>query len=73
MNTKFKLSWLRYLSTRANRGFALPIVMMCGLVIAVVGATVVMMGMEDNNKVVSQKASASSMAATETGLARVVI
>jgi Tfp pilus assembly protein PilX len=71
MNTKFKLSWLRYLSTRANRGFALPMVMMVGLVIAVVGATVVMMGMEDNNKVVSQKAKATSMAAAEAGLVRV--
>jgi len=68
MNTKFNLSWISHLAGRPNRGFALPLVMMCGLVIAVVGATVVMMGMEDNNKVVSKAKTAQAEAAAEAGV-----
>lgn len=71
MNAKFRLYLLNYLSTRRQRGFALPMVVMVGLVIAVVGATMVMQGMEDNNKVVSQKVKALANAAAETGMVRI--
>ncbi|MBJ7901284.1 MAG: hypothetical protein GC158_15485 [Cyanobacteria bacterium RI_101] len=71
MNAKFRFYLLNYASTRRQRGFALPMVMMVGLVIAVVGATMVIQGMEDNNKVVSQKAKAEANAAAEAGVARV--
>ncbi|MFN5515975.1 MAG: hypothetical protein ACK5CA_14845 [Cyanobacteriota bacterium] len=70
MNAKFRFYLLNYLATRRQRGFALPIVVMCGLVIAVVGATMVMQGMQDNNKVVSQKTKSVADAAAEAGLVR---
>ncbi len=74
MNTRFKLFLINYLGQRkVNRhsGFALPMAIMTGLVIMLVGTTLMIRAQGDQTKVVSQKAKASSMAAAETGLTRV--
>jgi hypothetical protein len=74
MNTRFKLSFITYLNQRRvsrDSGFALPLAVMIGLCIIVVGLSVVMQAQGNQSKVISQKAKASSMAATETGLTRI--
>ena len=74
MNTRFKFFLINYLSryrVSRNSGFALPMAIMVGLCIIVVGMAVVIQAQGNQSKVVSQKAKASSMAAAETGLTRV--
>ena len=74
MNTRFKLFLINYLNQRRvsrDSGFALPLAVMIGLCIIVVGLSVVMQAQGNQSKVISQKAKASSMAATETGLTRI--
>jgi len=74
MNTRFKFFLINYLSrsrVSRNSGFALPIAIMVGLCIIVVGMAVVIQAQGNQSKVVSQKAKATSMAAAETGLTRV--
>lgn len=70
MNTHFKIAWLKHLSSKPQGGFTLVLVLFAGLVIAVVGATMVVQGMGDQNKVVSQKAKASANASAEAGISR---
>ncbi|MFN5515508.1 MAG: hypothetical protein ACK5CA_12395 [Cyanobacteriota bacterium] len=70
MNSKFYRLWLCHLGPRPQKGFVLPLIMMTGLVIAVVGATMVVQGMGDNNKVVAQKAKSQANAAAEAGFTR---
>jgi hypothetical protein len=73
MNTRLKLFLINYLNQRRvsrDSGFALPLAVMIGLCIIVVGLSVVMQAQGNQSKVISQKAKASSMAATETGLQR---
>lgn len=70
MNSKFYRLWLCHLCSSPQKGFVLPLIMMIGLVIAVVGATMVVQGMGDNNKVVAQKAKSQANAAAEAGFTR---
>ena len=74
MNTRLKFFLINYLNQRRvsrHSGFALPLAVMIGLCIIVVGLSVVMQAQGNQSKVISQKAKASSMAATETGLTRI--
>jgi hypothetical protein len=74
MNTRFKLFLINSLNQRRfsrHSGFALPLAVMIGLCIIVVGLSVVMQAQGNQSKVISQKAKASSMAAAETGLTRI--
>jgi hypothetical protein len=74
MNTRFKFFLINYLSQRRvarDSGFALPMAIMVGASIIIVGLAVVIQAQSNQSKVVSQKAKASSMAAAETGLTRV--
>ena len=74
MNTRFKFFLINYLSrsrVSRNSGFALPMAIMVGASIIIVGLAVVIQAQSNQSKVVSQKAKASSMAAAETGLTRV--
>jgi len=70
MNTHFKIALLKHLSSKPQAGFTLVLVLFAGLVVAVVGATMVVQGMGDQNKVVSQKAKASANASAEAGISR---
>lgn len=74
MNTRFSLTLLHYLNQKKpnrNKGFALPMAMMVGLVAVVVGATMVIRAQGGQSEVVSQAAKSTSLAAAETGLTRV--
>lgn len=55
-----------------NGGFALPMVVMGGLVITVVGATIVLRGMKDNVDVISRQSQDSAEAVAEAGISRVL-
>ena len=75
MNTRFKFFLINYLSRSRfsrNSGFALPMAIMVGLCIIVVGMAVVIQAQGNQSKVVSQKAKAVSDAAAETGFTRVL-
>jgi hypothetical protein len=54
----------------SHRGFALPIALMVGLVILVVGATMIIRAQSDQSNVISQKAKTVANAAAETGMTR---
>jgi hypothetical protein len=74
MNTRFKFLLINYLGRyklARNSGFALPMAIMVGACIIIVGLAVVIQAQGNQSKVVSQKAKATSMAATETGLTRI--
>jgi hypothetical protein len=74
MNTRFKFFLINYLGQRRvarDSGFALPMAIMVGASIIIVGLAVVIQAQSNQSKVVSQKAKATSMAAAETGLTRV--
>lgn len=74
MNTRFKLSLINYLNQRRvfrDSGFALPLAIMVGLCIVVVGMAVVMQAQGNQSKVVSQKAKSVVNAAAESGLTNV--
>jgi hypothetical protein len=68
MNTRFFLNFLT--APKRNAGFAMPMVIMGGLVITVAAAAIAMKGMNDQNQVTAKAQKASSMAAAETGLVR---
>jgi hypothetical protein len=73
MNARLKLFFLANLSRQkigSDRGFALPMALMVGLVILVVGVTMIIRAQGDQSKVISQKAKAVADAAAETGLTR---
>lgn len=70
MNIRFKLFLINYLDHRRvsrNQGFALPMAIMMGLVILVVGVTLIVRSQGDQSKVVSQVTSAKAMAIAEAG------
>ena len=74
MNTRFKLSFITYLNQRRvsrDSGFALPLAIMVGLCIVVVGMAVVMQAQGNQSKVVSQKAKSVVNAAAESGFTNV--
>ena len=75
MNTRFKFFLINYLSrsrVSRNSGFALPMAIMVGLCIIVVGMAVVIQAQGNQSKVVSQQANAVANAAAEAGLTRVM-
>ena len=74
MNTRFKLFLINYLNQRRvsrHSGFALPLAVMIGLCIIVVGMAVVIQAQGNQSKVVSQKAKSVVNAAAESGLTNV--
>ena len=73
MNVRLKLFFLTNLSRQkiaSDRGFALPMTLMVGMVILVVGATMIIRAQGDQSKVISQKAKTVANAAAETGMTR---
>ncbi|MFM7875332.1 MAG: hypothetical protein ACKO8M_02030 [Microcystis panniformis] len=62
-----------YLHLMANRekGFALPLVLLIGLILMVTGMTMMMRVQGDQSKVIAQKARADSLTSSEVGVARV--
>ncbi|NCS15974.1 MAG: hypothetical protein GPJ02_10355 [Microcystis aeruginosa G13-12] len=62
-----------YLHLMANKekGFALPLAMLIGLILMVTGMTMMMRAQGDQSKVIAQKARADSLRSSEVGLARV--
>jgi hypothetical protein len=74
MNTRFKLFLINYLNQRRvsrDSGFALPLAVMIGLCIVVVGMAVVIQAQGNQSKVVSQKAKSVVNAAAESGFTNV--
>ncbi len=71
------MDWLMnnrlYLHLMANKekGFALPLAMLIGLILMVTGMTMMMRAQGDQSKVIAQKARADSLRSSEVGLARV--
>jgi hypothetical protein len=68
MNTRFFLNFLT--APKRNSGFAMPMVIMGGLVITVAAAAIAMKGMNDQNQVTAKTAKTFSEQAAETGLTR---
>ncbi|WP_072927637.1 DUF7305 domain-containing protein [Microcystis aeruginosa] len=62
-----------YLHLMANKekGFALPLAVLIGLILMVTGMTMIMRAQGDQSKVIAQKARADSLTSSEVGLARV--
>jgi len=74
INARLKLLLICNLSRQkvnSHRGFALPMALMVGMVILVVGVTMIIRAQGDQSKVISQKTKMASMAAAETGLTRI--
>ena len=71
------MDWLMnnrlYLHLMANKekGFALPLAMLIGLILMVTGMTMMMRAQGDQSKVIAQNARADSLRSSEVGLARV--
>lgn len=75
MNARLKLFFLVNLSRQkigSDRGFALPIALMVGLVILVVGATMIIRAQGDQSKIIAQTTSNKAMAIAEAGATRYV-
>jgi Tfp pilus assembly protein PilX len=75
MNARLKLFFLANLSRQkigSDRGFALPIALMVGLVILVVGATMIIRAQGDQSKIIAQTTSNKAMAVAEAGATRYV-
>ncbi|TRU29351.1 MAG: hypothetical protein EWV81_02695 [Microcystis aeruginosa Ma_SC_T_19800800_S464] len=62
-----------YLHLMANKekGFALPLAVLIGLILMVTGITMIMRAQGDQSKVIAQKVRADSLTSSETGVARV--
>ena len=62
-----------YLHLMANKekGFALPLAVLIGLILMVTGMTMIMRAQGDQSKVIAQKARADSLTSSEAGVARV--
>ncbi|AIE74717.1 MULTISPECIES: hypothetical protein [unclassified Synechocystis] len=71
MKPRFILDFLSVGTKKSPAGFALPLVIMAGLVITVAAAAIAMKGMNDQNQVTAQKAKNSSREAAETGIERI--
>jgi hypothetical protein len=71
------MDWLMnnrlYLHLMANKekGFALPLAILIGLILMVTGMTMMMRAQGDQSKVIAQRARADSLRSSEVGLARV--
>jgi hypothetical protein len=71
------MDWLMknrlYLHLMANKekGFALPLAVLIGLILMVTGITMIMRAQGDQSKVIAQKVRADSLTSSETGVARV--
>jgi hypothetical protein len=61
-----------YLDLMANKekGFALPLAVLIGLILMVTGMTMMMRAQGDQSKVIAQKARADSLTSSEAGVAR---
>ncbi|MBE9202778.1 hypothetical protein IQ218_03985 [Synechocystis salina LEGE 06099] len=68
MNTRFFLNFLT--ASKRNAGFAMPMVIMGGLVITVAAAAIAMKGMNDQNQVTSKAMKQQSEAIAEAGAAQ---
>jgi hypothetical protein len=69
MNTRFFLNFLT--APKRNAGFAMPMVIMAGLVITVAAAAIAMKGMNDQNQVTSKAMKQQSEAIAEAGVTQV--
>ena len=75
INTRLKLFLICNLSRQkigSDRGFALPIALMVGMVILVVGATMIIRAQGDQSKIIAQTTSNKAMAIAEAGATRYV-
>lgn len=71
MNTRFKFALIRHLNSDRHQGFALPMAMMVGMVMLVVGITMVIRAQGDQSKAVAQTSKTIANAAAEAGLTRI--
>lgn len=69
MNTRFFLNFLT--APKRNAGFAMPMVIMAGLVITVAAAAIAMKGMNDQNQVTAKAQSQQSEAVAEAGVTQI--
>ncbi|MBE9239704.1 hypothetical protein [Synechocystis salina] len=69
MNTRFFLNFLT--AAKRNTGFAMPMVIMGGLVITVAAAAIAMKGMNDQNQVTSKAMKQQSEAVAEAGVTQI--
>ncbi|MFM7793761.1 MAG: hypothetical protein ACKO90_38695, partial [Microcystis panniformis] len=62
-----------YLHLMANKekGFALPLVLLIGLILMVTGMTMIMRSQGDQSKAIAQKVRADALRSSEAGVARV--
>jgi hypothetical protein len=67
MNAPIILALLR----RSEKGFALPLALLIGLILIITGITMISRSQGDQSKVVAQKSRAEGLTGTEAGLARV--
>ncbi|MEB3310352.1 MAG: hypothetical protein VKJ02_08965 [Snowella sp.] len=75
MNPRFQFQLIRYLNRyphRSHQGFVLPMAMMIGLVVIVVGMTVIIRAQGDQSKGVSQAMTAKADAIAEAGVTQYV-
>jgi hypothetical protein len=73
MNARLKLFFLANLSRQkigSDRGFALPMALMVGMVILVVGVTMIIRAQSDQSKVISQVQTSQADAIAEAGATR---
>jgi hypothetical protein len=69
MNTRFFLNFLT--APKRNAGFAMPMVIMAGLVITVAAAAIAMKGMNDQNQVTAKAMKQQSEAVAEAGVVQI--
>ena len=60
-----------HLMANKEKGFALPLAVLIGLILMVTGMTMIMRAQGDQSKVIAQKARADSLTSSEVGVARV--
>lgn len=75
VNARLKLLLICNLSRQkinSHRGFALPMAMMVGMVILVVGATIIIRAQSDQSKIIAQTTSNKAIAIAEAGATRYV-
>lgn len=60
-----------HLMANKEKGFALPLAVLIGLILMVTGMTMIMRAQGDQSKVIAQKVRADSLSSSEVGLARV--
>ncbi|MEB3249749.1 MAG: hypothetical protein VKK07_10435 [Merismopediaceae bacterium] len=75
INTRLKLLLICNLNRQkinSHRGFALPMAMMVGMVILVVGATIIIRAQSDQSKMITQSTTNRAMAIAEAGATRYI-